>query len=150
MNATETKKNTNLTPAFALWKRKSKKDGKPYFSGKTEKGVQIRGFYNLNKKDLKEPDLRIYAVDRAGDLEKEELVALWCNSTKKGNGKILSGKLNGKRIVGFFNEKATDENNLPYIRVYFSEDEQSKPAPKTTPKSAPVMETLGDDMDLPF
>ena len=101
---------------FALWKKQSK-EGKPYFSGKVGK-LNLVGFYNLNKKNLKEPDLRVYYVNEDGKAG-EEYISLWCNTSEKGN-KYLSGKIGENRVTGFFNEKATEENKRPYISVYFS------------------------------
>lgn len=100
---------------FALWKKQSK-EGKPYFTGKVGK-LNLVGFYNLNKKNLKEPDLRVYHINEEGKAG-EEYISLWCNTSEKGN-KYLSGKLGANRVIGFFNEKATEENKRPYISVYF-------------------------------
>lgn len=108
---------------FAMWKRTGKK-GNAYFTGKL-KDQEIRGFYNTEKKNLKEPDIRIYGVDGDGKLSKEEIISLWCNATKNGK-KILTGKLNGEKVVGFINANATPENKQPYFSVYFSEEKENK------------------------
>lgn len=120
--AKEEKKESKLQEVFAMWKETSK-EGKTYFTGKVD-GTQVRGFYNRNKKNPNEPDIRIYELDGEGELAKEEKLCLWCNATEKGT-KYLNGKLDGKRVVGFINEKATKENKQPYFTVYFSEDQES-------------------------
>ena len=111
-----------LTEVFAMWKMQSK-EGKTYFTGKNN-GISIRGFFNTAKKNPNEPDLRIYETDAEGALVKEELMSLWCNATEKGK-KYLSGKYNGKRVVGFINEKATKENKQPYFTLYYSDETQN-------------------------
>lgn len=117
-----TSKNTReftMKPVFALWKQQSK-TGKSYFSGKREDNRQsLRAFFNTNKKNPKEPDIRVYCVAPNGDLSKESYTSLWCNVSKSGK-KYLTGKIGEQRIIGFINEKA--ENNRPYVSVYESED----------------------------
>lgn len=152
-NTTATKK--QMQGAFALWRRQSA-DGKTYFSGQTEdKKSFLTAFYNTNKKNLKEPDLRVYTRDSDGNLSKEPYVSLWCNATKKGK-KVLSGKLDGKKLVGFIRPDATEKQ--PYIAVYFDEEkgsegeqlkieEPKKEAPKKK-KEAPKV--VDDSEDLPF
>lgn len=115
-------KNFKLEQAFAMWKRKAK-SGMVYFTGKYNEG-EIRGFYNTKKKNPNEPDLRIYSVGKDGDLN-EEIISLWCNA-KENKKKYLSGKLGDKRVVGFFNDKATEENKQPYFSVYYSENNAEK------------------------
>lgn len=154
-NAAETK--TRLQGVCALWRRKSA-SGKSYFSGQTEdKQTFLTAFYNTDKKNLKEPDIRIYNRDAEGNLSKEPWLSLWCNATKKGK-KVLSGKLDGKKVVGFI--KADADEKHPYISVYFEADklpaegeqlkieEPKKEAPKKTKKEAPKVET--PDEELPF
>lgn len=153
-NAAETKK--RLEGVCALWKRTSA-NGKTYFTGQTEdKQTFLTAFYNTDKKNLKEPDLRIYTRDADGNLSKEPWLSLWCNATKKGK-KVLSGKLDGKKVVGFIKVDANEKQ--PYISIYFDQDklpegeqlkieEPKKEAPKKTKKEAPKVET--PDEDLPF
>ena len=118
------KKQFDLEQAFAMWRNKSK-EGKIYFSGKYQ-GERIIGFTNGMKKNPKEPDVRIYEIDEHGNMKKEELTSLWVN-VSKNNKKYLSGKLEGKRIIGFIREKATEKQ--PYFSVYYS-DEQPKQGEK--------------------
>lgn len=156
-NATATEKK-KLEGVCALWKRKSKDGKKVYFSGCTEdRKTQLTGFYNTEKKNMKEPDLRIFTRDEEGKLSPEPFVSLWCNSTKKGK-KILSGKIDGKRVVGFINEKGSEK--APYISVYWS-DESEAPKTEEKPKSTrkakqkeePEFEAMTDEdleASLPF
>lgn len=129
-----------IVEVFALWKRESNK-GSSYFSGKVvDGGANLTGFYNLDKKNIKEPDLRIYVRDDEGNLSHEPFCSLWCNATKTGK-KVLSGKIEGRKVVGFIRANATEKQ--PYINVYwdgedFPETETPKEeAPKETPKEAP-------------
>lgn len=153
-----TKKEFALKQVFAMWKRTSK-DGNSYFSGKDIDGREIRGFYNTNKANPKEPDIRIYHRTEGGELEKEVYLSLWCNAKDNGK-KYLSGKLDGIRVVGFINTKATAENKQPYFSVYWSDtedkengsaesDSKKTTKTKTTKKEEPKFEEVGED-DLPF
>lgn len=160
-NATATEKK-KLEGVCALWRHKSKSGKGYYFSGSTEdRKTMLTGFYNTEKKNLKEPDIRVYVRDQEGKLSPEPFVSLWCNSTKKGK-KILSGKIDGKKVVGFINEKGSEK--APYISIYWSDDEpQEAEAPKTEekPKSTrkakqkeePEFEAMTDEdleASLPF
>lgn len=143
-NSTATATKKRLDQVFALWKRKSKDGKSTYFTGKLG-DKNVTAFYVTNKKNLKEPDMRVFTRDENGNLTKEPVVSLWCNATKNGK-KILSGKIDGKRVVGFINSTATEKQ--PYISVYWSDESQ---APKKEEKK-PVMEqkTIDDDDSLPF
>lgn len=121
---------------IALW-RKTSKAGKTYFSGMDATGVELTGFYNINKDNDKAPVLRVYKRD---DINKEVL-AMWLKTAKSGV-KYLSGKYDGKNVVGFINDKPKNEK-APYIRIYESE-EQAKPADK------PKKEKFIDEGDKPF
>ncbi len=124
-----------MTPVFALWKKTSK-DGKPYFTGKTEgeDKLFLTGFFNTNKKNPKEPDLRVYTQDQNHELSKEPYISMWCNVAKSGR-KYLSGKIGDKRLVGFINDNA--DSKRPYVSVYYSEDVAADKVPEE-PKSEGV------------
>ena len=126
-----------LKEAFVLWKATSK-EGKLYFTGKDVEGKKVTGFYNTNKKNPKEPDMRLI------DEKDEEYASLWCNISKNEK-KYLNGSLKeGKKLVGFF---AKEENEKrPFVRVYFREDEKTeeKPAKKSEKKKEV------NDSELPF
>lgn len=141
MNNTAEKK--KMEQAFALWRRKSKDGKKTYFTGKMG-DTNLTAFYNTEKKNLKEPDMRVYVRNADGELSKEVYVSLWCNATKNGK-KVLSGKVDGKRVVGFINANADEKH--PYISVYWSDDQGFK---KEEKKEAPKLEELGSGEELPF
>lgn len=130
-------KNTEI---IALW-RKTSKAGKTYFSGKDITGVELTGFYNINKSNGKAPVLRVYEKDDINN----EVLPMWLNTSKSGV-KYLSGKYNGKRVVGFINDKPKNEK-APYIRIYES-DEQAKPTDK--PKQQTFKEVYIEEGDKPF
>ena len=138
----EGKKEFTMKQVFALWKKESKA-GKTYFEGKYD-GASLRGFYNTQKKNPNEPDLRIYELNQEGELVREELLCLWCNATENGK-KYLSGNFGGKRVVGFINGKATADNKQPYVSIYWSEEE-----PEKTKAKKPKLETMDDNVDIPF
>ena len=121
---------------IALW-RKTSKAGKTYFSGKDSTGVELTGFYNITKKNDKLPVLRVYKKDNIN----KEVFAMWLNTAKSGV-KYLTGKYNGKRVVGFIYDKTKNEK-APYIKIYES-DEQVKPTEK------PKQEKFIDEGDKPF
>ena len=144
MSNTTAKK--QMEQVFALWKRKSKDGKTTFFSGKYGEKF-LTAFYNTDKKNMKEPDMRVYIQDDNGELSKEVFVSLWCNATKDGKKKYLSGKINGKRVVGFIKADATEKQ--PYISVFWSDDEQKPKQEKKAKKEAPQMEEVGEE-DLPF
>ena len=131
-----TKKTQRMEQVFALWKSKTKK-GRTYLSGKTAEGTQLVGFFNTNKKNPNEPDARIYFQK---DM-KEEYCSLWSNVSNKGN-KYLLGKVDGKRVIGFINDKP--ENKRPYVSIYYSEN--GLKAMEEEPKQVALEETE----NLPF
>lgn len=126
-----------MEQAFALWQNKGK-DGKKYFTGSG-----LIAFYNTMKKNPKEPDLRIYNKVAKGEKLGDEITSLWCNVSKAGK-KYLTGKYNGKKVVAFINDKATEKQ--PYIVAYYS-DSEPKVEQTTLEDSTPVKDENGD---LPF
>lgn len=119
-NTKETKKGANeLTEAFALWLHKSKANNE-YLSGLTtaENGdVRLVGYFNTNKKNPKEPDIRVYSLNYEGNQDLE-IADLWENVSKQDT-RYLSGTTNDKeKLVGFYGDKK--EEKRPYIRVYFN------------------------------
>lgn len=145
------KKEFNLERFLVLWRKKSA-NGNVYFSGKTEVGEKVTGFYNKDKQNPKEPDIRLYFTNTEGKLEKEPFLSLWCNATTNDK-KYLSGKIDGKRLVGFINEKVKVGDMKPYINVYFSDDqEEQKPVKEEKPKFKKEETKFEDveDEDLPF
>lgn len=119
-NTKETKKGASeLTEAFALWLHKSKANNE-YLSGLTtsENGnVRLVGYFNTNKKNPKEPDIRVYSLDGEGNQD-IEVADLWENVSKQDT-RYLSGSTNDKeKLVGFYGDKK--EEKRPYVRVYFN------------------------------
>ena len=133
--------------ACVLWKKTSKA-GKTYFTGilsKDGKDVYVTAFYQLEKKNPEQPDLRIYEQDEKGSIKEKSILDLWCNVSKAKNKKYLSGKLAGKRVVGFvLDEKAGSKR--PYISIYWSEEQAKKETPAKQEAPALNLETE----DLPF
>ena len=125
---------------MALW-RKTSKTGKTYFSGKDTTGVELTGFYNINKDNEKAPVLKVYKRDDINNC----VLAMWLNTSKSGV-KYLTGKYNGVRVVGFINDKPKNEK-APYIKIYES-DEQVKPTNK--PKQQTIKEVYIEEGDKPF
>lgn len=130
-------KNTEI---IAMW-RKTSKAGKTYFSGKDSTGVELTGFYNINKGNEKAPVLRVYKRDDINN----EVLAMWLNTSKSGV-KYLTGKYNGVRVVGFINDKPKNEK-APYIKIYESEN-RANPADK--PKQQNFKEVYIEEGDKPF
>ena len=108
-----------LKEAFALWLHESK-SGNEYLSGLTSEELgknRLVAYFNSMKKKPKEPDIRIYKLDKEGKQEKE-VADLWQNESK--NKKLyLSGSSDEKeKLIGFYGDKKETKN--PYIRVYFN------------------------------
>ena len=112
---------TQLREAFALWIAEAT-TGTKYLYGqlKNEKGevvCSLRGWFNKNKKNPNEPDIRIYERDVEGN-QGEELACLW-DHISKNSVRYLSGYTNEKEeLVAYYNKDK--EDNKPYIRVYYS------------------------------
>ena len=109
-----------MTQLLAMWKRKSK-NNTTYFTGKTEGGDRLVGFFNGKKQNPKEPDVRIYLVDAEGKATKEEYCSLWVNASEKTGNKYLTGKIKEVRVVGFINKKE-DDDKRPYFTVFESQE----------------------------
>lgn len=113
-----------LKPLFALWTKQSK-EGNVYYTGKTEDDVRLIAFVNSNKKNPKEPDVRVYVNEKQEDgsykMSNEEVASLWSNVSDNGK-RYLSGSTNeNEKVVGFYGELT--EETKPYIRVYLQEKE---------------------------
>ena len=117
--------NVEMKEVFTLWKRESK-SGDPYFTGKDQYGNGLVGFFNTNKKNPKEPDLKIYRKDGEG-IQKDPAISMWCN-VSKNDKKYLTGRICEQRYVGFI---TNDPDNVkrPYVRVYESETTKGKETP---------------------
>lgn len=111
----------DLTQAFVLWEDTSKA-GRKYLNGRTSEeldSTKLVGFYNTNKKNPKEPDIRIYVEDSKG--EREEVCSLWENISKNET-RYLTGITNEQeKIIAFYNN-VEEHPNRPYIRVYYKQN----------------------------
>ena len=142
------KKEFNLERFITLWIYKSEK-GSKYLSGTTEdKKFKLTGFFNNEKQNPKEPDIRIYVRDDEKNLSKEPYISLWCNVKDGSDKKYLSGKIDDKKVVGFFNAKAKVNGTMPYINIYFSEAQAEQE--KIKEENETVYEDVAIDEDLPF
>lgn len=111
----------DLVEVFTLWLNTSKA-GMNYLKGhikpdESENKKYIVGFFNSNKKNPKEPDIRIYSVDAEGNQD-IEIASLWETISKSGN-RYLSGTTNDdEKLIGFYSN-TLDDNKRPYINVYY-------------------------------
>lgn len=114
--STEAKK--ILDEAFVLWKHESK-DKKSYLTGYTSEKFTPNGklvaFYNTNKKNAKEPDIRVYMENDT----KKEIAVLWENISESKTQYLTGHDCDNTRLVGFYNTEVI--NGRPDIRVYFQE-----------------------------
>lgn len=114
-------KEFKLPEAFVLWENTSKA-GMKYLSGNTSEELHTKlvGFYNTNKKNPKEPDIRIYDIDSEGN-QGNEVCSLWENISKNET-RYLTGSTNEQeKIIAFYNN--VEENpNRPYIRAYYKQN----------------------------
>lgn len=117
-NETGVKQEFNLKEAFVLWKNESKNKTE-YLRGFTsDKKVKLVGFFNTNKKNPKEPDVRVYVTDNEG--KDIEVASLW-ESITKNNKRILTGSTNeNEKLVAFYGKE--HQEMRPYIRAYYRED----------------------------
>ena len=116
----QTESSFKLEQAFVLWKNTSKK-GTEYLKGKDLNGGKILGYFNSNKKNPKEPDIRVYSTSEDGKTDKE-IASLW-DSESKSKTRYLTGTTDEKeKIVGFYGKS----EKAPYISCYFKEDEPEK------------------------
>ena len=112
------KKGSELTESFVLWLNKSKA-GNEYLTGKLNEKLgsgKLVGYFNTNKKNPKEPDIRIYTLDTENKNDKE-IADLWGSVSETTGNEYLTGTSDEQeRLIGFFGEKNA---KTPYIRVYF-------------------------------
>ena len=114
----ETQKET-LQEAFVLWKVKSK-SGMDYLSGnlKLTEDLQVKviGYFNGEKKNPNEPDIKVYSLDHEGNQDKE-ICALWEQVSHAGKRYFTGVSDEKEKVVAFYNND--QENNRPYIRCYY-------------------------------
>lgn len=115
---TNTEVNKELEEAFALWSNNAK-SGTEYLTGKVGE-MKLIGFFNKEKKNEKEPDIRVYELIN-DEISKEAVASLWKNVSKGGNYYLSGTDNENKKLVGFYNNKFIEFPNRPYIRVYYTE-----------------------------
>ena len=112
------KEGSELVESFALWQYVSK-SGNKYLAGKLSDKLgsgRLVGYYNSNKKNPKEPDIRIYNLDSEGHQD-HEVADLWASVSETTGTEYLTGVSDEKeRLIGFYNDT---NGKTPYIRVYF-------------------------------
>lgn len=103
--------NDSLIEYFSLFR-----DESFIFHGEDE-GKRVIGLYNRGKINPKEPDLRLYYFNAAGEREEREFLALWTKESKTGR-KYLIGNKDGVHYVGLINFNRLD-NSEPYLTIYW-------------------------------
>lgn len=112
-----------MKEAFALWRRESAK-GTHYLTGYAmveDNKVNLVAYFNTNKKNPKEPDVRVYESIKNADgtysTSEKEIASLWEEITKNEK-RILKGSTNeGERLVCFYGLE--NQEARPYIRAYY-------------------------------
>ena len=114
------RKEFTLEEAFVLWKNESK-NKIVYLAGNTSEKLgkeKLVAYFNTNKKNPKEPDIRVYDLDKEGKMNKE-VADLWETVSPK-NVRYLTGTTDEKeKLVAFYGDE--NQEKRPYIRVYFQE-----------------------------
>lgn len=108
----------DLKESFVLWKEKAK-SGTDYLKGNIlENSCRLVGYFNTNKKNPKEPDIRVYSVNDEGKQDKE-VCDLW-ETVSKNEKRYLTGITDDKeKIIAFYTGEQNKENTRPYIRAYY-------------------------------
>lgn len=112
-------KGEQLKESFVLWKNISKANNE-YLSGNTlddpKDTFKLVGFFNTNKKNPKEPDIRIYSLNDEGKQE-TEVADLW-ETVSKNENRYLTGSTNEKeKLIAFYGNN--EDLKRPYIRAYY-------------------------------
>lgn len=110
----------SLKESFVLWKSKSK-SGTDYLKGNVlENSARLIGYFNTNKKNPKEPDIRIYSLNDE-DKQDKEVCDLW-ETVSKNEKRYLTGSTDdNERIIAFYNDNQNEEGTRPYIRAYYKD-----------------------------
>lgn len=114
----EEKKGFDLKEGFVLWKNVSKA-GKEYLSGyaENEDKTKLTAFFNTDKKNPKEADIRVYT-----EIESKlvEVASLWIN-TDKNEKKYVTGTTDEhEKLVGWFGQE--NQEKRPFLRVYYEKN----------------------------
>jgi uncharacterized protein (DUF736 family) len=114
----EEKKEFDLKEAFVLWKNVAK-SGKEYLSGfvNNEEKTKLKGFFNTDKKNPKEPDIRVYT--EVND-KLVEVASLWTNVDKKEQKYVTGSTDENEKLVGWFGKE--NQEARPFVRVYYEKN----------------------------
>ena len=117
-------KDSNLKELMSLWLHESA-NGTKYLTGTADDVTgkfKVVGFFNTNKKNENEPDIRVYEEVEKGSVLKEVLVSLW-KHTSKGGVDYMTGKDNeDNKVVAFYGKE--NEEKRPYVRIYTQGEEE--------------------------
>ena len=109
------KERGELKEILALW-TKTSKDGLEYLSGSlSDEKKYLVGYFNTNKKNPKEPDIRIYILDDEGKQD-HEICSLWSYESKKGVEYFTGITDENEKVVAFYGDR--NNTTRPLIRVY--------------------------------
>ena len=113
-------KENNMKELCILWNHKTETEVE-YLSGHLSEELKFQkviAFYNKNKKNEKEPDIRVYSLDDENRKD-TQIISLW-KQVSKSNLEYLSGKTNeNEDVVAFFNQD--EDIKKPRIKVYLKE-----------------------------
>jgi hypothetical protein len=114
----EEKKEFDLKEAFVLWKNVAK-SGKEYLAGfvANEEKTKLKGFFNTDKKNPKEPDIRVYT--EVND-KLVEVASLWTNVDKKEQKYVTGSTDENEKLVGWFGKE--NQEMRPFVRVYYEKN----------------------------
>ena len=115
----EVKENT-MKDLCTLWEHVTDNDV-TYLSGHLSEDLgfkKVIAFYNKEKRNEKEPDIRVYSLDDENKKDMQ-IISLWDQVSKQGV-KYLSGVTNEQEnVVAFYNQEENEKQ--PKIRVYLKE-----------------------------
>lgn len=121
----EEKKEFNLKEAFVLWLKESKK-GTRYLTGfvSEKQDVKLVAYFNTDKKNPKEPDVRVYQSTKNEDgtytTSEKEVASLWTQTSAKDSEYLTGTTDENERLVAFIGD--VHKELRPYIRAYFKEE----------------------------
>lgn len=117
----ETTKRKELdTECFVLWKQISKTTNYEYLTGHDLHGRKLVGFYSPEKKNPKEPDIRVYLSVEKGK-ESVQVASLWENLSKNDKRYLTGTTTDNEKLRGFYSDEP-ENTKKPLIRVYFNKE----------------------------
>lgn len=90
-----------------------------------ENGKTVIGFYNRQKINPKEPDLKLYYWSAEDAKDDEPFLSLWCKVSERTGRKYLIGNKDGLCYIGLLNLNRLD-NTEPYLTIYIVLKEQKR------------------------